>query len=87
MSEAVRETLCSSCVHCPVCIHKDAYLSMVKALEEAFHQFPEDTIAHMTFVDPICKFVNKKELDVINIKKENDPDFEFIDNLVCFLFK
>ena len=50
MGEAVRKTICDSCIHRHVCAHKDDYLSMVKALEEVFHRFPKDATGHMILV-------------------------------------
>ena len=35
MSEGVKETLCTRCVHREVCIHKLDYLNILKAVENA----------------------------------------------------
>ena len=60
MDGAVRETLCSSCSHRDVCIHKDDYLNMVKSLQEVFYKFPENEREFMYLRDPDCKFYSKE---------------------------
>ena len=35
MSEGVKETLCTRCVHRGVCVHKLDYLNILKAIENA----------------------------------------------------
>ena len=59
MDGAVRETLCSSCSHRNVCIHKDDYLNMVKSLQEMFYKFPDNEREFMYLRDPDCKFYLK----------------------------
>ena len=60
MDGAVRETLCSSCIHRNVCAHKDDYLNMVKSLDEMFYKFPENEREFMYLRDPDCKFYSKE---------------------------
>ena len=59
MDGAVRETLCSSCIHRDVCTHKDDYLNILKSLEEMFHKFPDNERDFMYLRDPDCKFYSK----------------------------
>lgn len=35
MAEGVKETLCTSCEHCAVCVYKPDYLNILKAVENA----------------------------------------------------
>lgn len=35
MADCVKETLCTSCEHCAVCIYKPDYLNILKAVENA----------------------------------------------------
>lgn len=63
MTTGVRETLCSNCLHCQVCAHKNDYLNMVTRLEELFYSVPEEERAAMAFRNPDCKF-NQKKLSV-----------------------
>lgn len=63
MNTGVRETLCSKCLHCQICSHKENYLNMVKRLEELFYSVPEKDRSNMTLQDPACKF-NQKPLEI-----------------------
>lgn len=60
MEEAVRETLCTRCLHLNVCSRKDDYLKIVGALQETFNRFPEEDRAHMILKDPDCKFADEE---------------------------
>ena len=60
MDGGARETLCSSCSHINVCVHKDDYLNMVKSLQEVFYKFPENEREFMYLRDPDCKFYSKE---------------------------
>ena len=60
MDGGARETLCSSCSHINVCVHKDDYLNMVKSLQEMFYKFPENEREFMYLRDPDCKFYSKE---------------------------
>lgn len=62
-STSVKEILCSNCLHCQVCAHKNDYLNMVKRLEELFYSIPEEERVAMNFRDPDCKF-NQKILSI-----------------------
>ena len=42
MSDSVRETPCTRCVHRTVCKHKDDYLKVIKAVNEATVHEHED---------------------------------------------
>lgn len=35
MTDCVKETLCTSCEHCAVCVYKPDYLNILKAVENA----------------------------------------------------
>ena len=59
MDGAVRETLCSSCIHRYFCTHKDDYLNMVKSLQEMFYKFPDNEREFMYLRDPEYKFYSK----------------------------
>lgn len=55
MSEAVMESLCTRCVHCPVCRYKNDYLDIVNAIA----RLPKRPLEY-DFIDGIfvkCKFV------------------------------
>lgn len=61
MSEGVRETICSRCVHSKVCGFKERYLSMVKHLNDEFESFMKmENRDFMQFNDPACKWMEKK---------------------------
>lgn len=59
MDEGVGETLCSSCGHRDVCVHKDDYLNMVKSLQEMFYKFPKNERFFMYLRKPDCDFYSK----------------------------
>lgn len=46
-----KETICSKCIHCQVCVYKLNYLTMIKRLEETFYSNPEDDRCGMNFND------------------------------------
>ena len=59
MDGGVRETLCNSCSHVDVCVHKDDYLNMVNSLQEMFYKFPKNEREFMCLRNPDCKFYLK----------------------------
>lgn len=60
MSEGVRETICTRCVHSKVCGFKERYLSMVKHLNDEFESFMKmENRDFMQFNDPDCKWMEK----------------------------
>lgn len=61
MSEGVRETICTRCVHSKVCGFKERYLSMLKHLNDEFQSFmKKENRDFMQFNDPACKWMEKK---------------------------
>lgn len=55
MAEGVKETLCTSCEHCAVCIYKPDYLNILKAVENARVSVVKET--------PDGGFSSKKVID------------------------
>ena len=72
MCEGAKETLCTRCAHRDVCIHKQDYLDILKAVENAtvIRDTPDGKISskkviHYDFIDEVsvkCKYYqNRKE--------------------------
>ncbi len=59
MSEGVRETICTSCIHREVCMYKQTYLNYLSACEEMNRNYPDD-ISFIRKSDPDCNFYKKK---------------------------
>lgn len=59
MSNGVRETICTRCVHREVCIYKETYLQYLQALEQFNEKYATD-ISFLIKEDPACKFLTKK---------------------------
>lgn len=61
MSEGVRETICSKCIHVEVCEHKIKYLDMLGHLQEEFELFMQkENRKFMSFQDPMCAYLHRK---------------------------
>ena len=68
MNEAVRESLCTNCLHREVCMHKDKYLTINNNLIEIFTDIATCHLCSdiFTFKDVSCsKFVDKAEVALI----------------------
>lgn len=59
MSDGVRETLCTRCLHREVCVYKDAYLRYLETLVKFNNEYSDD-ISFIKTEDPNCKFFSKK---------------------------
>lgn len=58
MSDEVRETLCTRCVHREVCAYKDAYLRYLETLVKFNSEYSDD-ISFITKEEPNCKFFSR----------------------------
>lgn len=59
MEQAVRETLCTSCMHRRVCKNTEAYMEFLKAFEKLYLEFPKE-VGFIEPKDPMCQFYDKK---------------------------
>ncbi len=79
MSDAVKETLCTRCVHRNVCSHKNDYLAIIKTISEVYVNEPlpngkvsSKRIVDFDFIDNIsvsCRYYANQIMDYR--RKEN----------------
>lgn len=63
MGPAVRETICTNCVHNKVCAYTKDYVGIVERLQDVFEAFQpaNHDKSFMILKDPDCKYcINKK---------------------------
>lgn len=59
MGGAVRETMCTSCIHREICLYKQTYLEYLSACEKMYSDYPDD-ISFIKKTDPNCIHYKKK---------------------------
>lgn len=60
LSGAVRETMCTSCIHREVCLYKQTYLEYLRACEKMYEDYPDDISSFIEESDPNCIHYKKK---------------------------
>lgn len=60
VKSAVRETMCTSCIHREVCLYKQTYLEYLRACEKMYEDYPDDISSFIEESDPNCIHYKKK---------------------------
>lgn len=71
MSDGVRETFCTKCLHREVCAYKDTYLRYLETLVKFNNEYSDD-ISFIKKEDPNCKFFSKKSDSIDALVKAFD---------------
>ena len=66
MSGAVRETMCTSCIHREVCLYKQTYLEYLMACEKMYEDYPVDRSSFIEVSDPNC--IHYKQKSDVNLR-------------------
>ncbi len=81
MSDAVKETLCTRCVHRSVCSHKNDYLAIIKTISEAYVNEPlpngnisSKRIVDFDFIDNISVACHYYANQIMDYRRKEIPD-------------